>query len=146
LTAESKNLNRQDAKIAKKPEPSSAHDATARLVVDSAFAVHSTLGPGLLESVYEQCLDRELRSRDVSVARQVAVPLMYRGEPIDAGFRVDMLVNDLVIVEIKAIEKLLPIHEAQLLTYLKLSRRQVGLLINFNTVRIKEGIRRLVSS
>ncbi|HKX09831.1 MAG TPA: GxxExxY protein [Stellaceae bacterium] len=144
--SESKVLNRQDAKFAKKAEPSSEHDATARQIVDSAFAVHRALGPGLLESVYEQCLERELRYRNISVARQVALPLVYRDEPIEVGFRIDMLVNDLVIVEIKAIEKLLPIHDAQLLTYLRLSRKQVGLLINFNTVRIKEGIRRLVNS
>ena len=143
---ESKDLNRQGAKIAKRPEPSSEHDAAERQIVDLAFAVHSTLGPGLLESVYEQCLERELRSRNAVVVRQVALPLVYRNEPIDVGFRIDMLVNDLVIVEIKAVDKLLPIHEAQLLTYLKPSKRQLGLLINFNTVWIKEGIRRLVSS
>lgn len=143
---ENNDLNRQDAKDAKNPEPSRGHDATARQVVDAAFAVHSTLGPSLLESVYEHCLDRELRSRNLVVARQVAVPLVYRNEPIDAGFRIDMLVNDLVVVEVKAIEKLLPIHEAQVLTYLKLSRKQLALLINFNTVRIKDGIRRLIRS
>ena len=102
---ESKDLNRQGAKIAKRPEPSSEHDAAERQIVDSAFAVHSTLGPGLLESVYEQCLERELRSRNAVVARQVALPLVYRNEPIDVGFRIDMLVNDLVIVEIKAVDK-----------------------------------------
>src|SRR5579872_2863964 len=141
---ENNDLNRQDATFAKKAEPSREHDAIARQIVDSAFAVHSALGPGLLESVYEQCLERELRYRNIAVARQVALPLLYRDEPIEVGFRIDMLVNNLVIVEIKAIEKLLPIHEAQLLTYLRLSRKQVGLLINFNTVLIKEGIRRLV--
>jgi GxxExxY protein len=88
---------------------------------------------------------QELRSRSLIVARQVAVPLVYREMSIDAGFRIDMLVNNLVIVEIKATEKLMPIHEAQLLTYLKLSRKRLGLLINFNTVRIKDGIRRLIN-
>lgn len=136
-------LNHQDTKTTKAAELSPAHDVAARQIVDSAFTVHTTLGPGLLESVYEQCLERELRFRDLMVARQVALPLTYRGEPVDAGFRIDMLVSGLVIVEIKAIEKLLPIHEAQLLTYLKLSGKRLGLLINFNAVRIRDGIRRL---
>ena len=126
-------------------EPSPDHDSAARQIVDSAFAVHSALGPGLLESVYEQCLEYELRSRNLNVQRQVAVPVIYRDAPIDGGFRIDMIVNDLVIIEIKAVEKLMPIHEAQLLTYLKLSRKRLGLLINFNTSRIKDGIRRLIA-
>jgi GxxExxY protein len=126
-------------------EPSRAHDAAARQIVDAAFAVHAALGPGLLESVYEQCLEYELRSRNLLVVRQVALPVVYREKTIDAGFRIDMVVNDLVMIEIKAAEKLLPIHEAQLLTYLKLSGMRVGLLINFNTVLIKDGIRRLIN-
>jgi GxxExxY protein len=126
-------------------EPSREHDFAARQIVDSAFAVHTTLGPGLLESVYERCLEYELKSRELNVACQVPLPVIYRDVSIDAGFRIDMIVNDLVIVEIKAIEKLLPIHEAQLLTYLKLSDKHVGMLINFNTVRIKDGIRRLIN-
>jgi GxxExxY protein len=126
-------------------EPSCEHDLTAGQIVDSAFAVHSTLGPGLLESVYEQCLEHELRSRNLLVARQVALPVVYRKMHIDAGFRIDMLVNDLVVVEIKATEKLLPVHEAQLLTYFKLSQKRLGFLINFNTVRIRDGIRRLIN-
>jgi GxxExxY protein len=125
-------------------EPSPEHDFAAGQIVDSAFAVHSTLGPGLLESVYEQRLEHELRCRNLLVARQIALPVIYRGISIDGGFRIDMLVNNLVIVEIKAPEKLLPIHEAQLLTYLKLSQKRLGLLINFNTVRVKDGIRRLI--
>ena len=126
-------------------EPSREHDVAARQIVDSAFAVHTALGPGLLESVYERCLEYELKSRALDVACQVALPVIYRDVSIDAGFRIDMIVNDLVVVEIKAIEKLLPIHEAQLLTYLKLSDKHIGLLINFNTVRIKDGIRRLIN-
>jgi len=120
------------------------HDVIAREIVDSAFSVHTALGPGLLESVYEQCLAHELRCRDLTVVRQVALPVLYRGVSIDAGFRLDLLVNELVVVEIKAAERLMPIHEAQLLTYLKLSGKRLGLLINFNTVRIKDGIRRLI--
>ena len=126
-------------------EPSQEHDFAARQIVDSTFAVHTALGPGLLESVYERCLEYELKSRALHVACQVALPVIYRDVSIDAGFRIDMIVNDLVVVEIKAIERLLPIHEAQLLTYLKLSDKRIGLLINFNTVRIKDGIRRLIN-
>ena len=127
-------------------EPSSEHDHIARQIVDSAFAVHTALGPGLLESVYEQCLTTELRSRNLSVECQVVVPIVYRNTRIDAGFRMDMVVGGLVVVETKAVETILPIHEAQLLTYLKLSGRQLGLLINFNVTLIKNGIRRIVCS
>ena len=125
-------------------ELSPEHDITARAIVDSAFAVHSTLGPGLLESVYEQCLVQELQARALRVARQIALPIQYRDLRIDGGLRMDVVVNDLVVVEIKAIERLLPIHEAQLLTYLRLSNKRLGLLINFNVPLIKDGIRRLV--
>ncbi|HLG86462.1 MAG TPA: GxxExxY protein [Alphaproteobacteria bacterium] len=127
-------------------EPSAEHDRVARQVVDAAFAVHTALGPGLLESVYEQCLARELTERGIPVQRQVAVPVIYRDVRVDAGFRMDLLVDDLLVVEIKATERTLPIHEAQLLTYLKLSGHRIGLLINFNVPRIKEGIRRFVHS
>ena len=124
-------------------EPSTDHDLVARQIVDSAFAVHTTLGPGLLESVYEQCLGHELRTRNLSVASQTVLPVQYREVVIDAGFRLDLIVNDLVIVEVKAVERLMPVHEAQLLTYLKLARKRLGLLINFNVPLIKDGIRRL---
>jgi GxxExxY protein len=127
-------------------EPTPEHDRIAKQIVDSAFAVHTTLGPGLLESAYEQCLTTELRSRNLAVERQVLVPLVYRNTRIDAGFRMDMVVGGLVVVEAKAVETILPIHEAQLLTYLKLSGQQLGLLINFNVTLIKNGIRRIVCS
>jgi GxxExxY protein len=127
-------------------EPSSEHDRIAREIVDSAFAVHRTLGSGLLESAYEQCLTAELRSRNLSIDCQVVLPIVYRNTRIDAGFRMDMIVGGLVVVEAKAVETILPIHEAQLLTYLKLSGRQLGLLINFSVTLIKNGIRRIVSS
>ncbi|MGH7033613.1 MAG: GxxExxY protein [Stellaceae bacterium] len=120
------------------------HDEIARQIVDAALAVHKALGPGLLESVYEQCLAYELRSRSLRVALQVPLQVHYREVQIEAGFRIDMLVNDLVLLEIKAIERILPVHEAQLLTYLKLSRKHLGLLINFNVPLIKDGIRRLI--
>ncbi|MGH6989005.1 MAG: GxxExxY protein [Stellaceae bacterium] len=124
-------------------ERSIDHDEAARQIVDSAFVVHRTLGPGLLESVYEQCLAYELRSRSLHVASQIVVPVQYREILIDGGFRLDLIVNDLVIVEIKAVERLMPVHEAQLLTYLKLARKRLGFLINFNIPLIKDGIRRL---
>jgi GxxExxY protein len=131
---------------AKRTEPSQRHEFVARQIVDSAFAVHSALGPGLLESVYEQCLALELSVRNINVQRQVAIPIVYRGERIEVGFRMDMVVEGLVVVEIKAIEKTAPVHEAQLLTYLKLSGHTLGLLINFNVARIKDSLRRLVLS
>jgi len=125
-------------------EPDKALDDIARQIVDSAFAVHVALGPGLLESVYEQCLAYEIQSRRLIVTRQVMLPVHYRDIVIEAGFRIDLLVSDLVVVEIKAVEKILPVHEAQLLTYLKLSGKRLGLLINFNVPRIKDGIKRLL--
>lgn len=116
----------------------------SRVVVDAAFKVHSVLGPGLLESVYETCLTYELKKRGLTVRRQVPVPIEYDDIRFDEGLRLDLLVEGDVIVELKAVEKLLPIHEAQILTYLKLSKCRLGLLINFNVPLIKNGIRRLV--
>ncbi|PPQ27292.1 GxxExxY protein [Rhodopila globiformis] len=127
-------------------EPSLEHDVVARQIVDAAFAVHSVLGPGLLEAVYEQCLAYELETREIPFRRQVVLPICYRGRRIDAGFRMDMVVCELVVVEIKAVERLLPIHEAQLATYLRLSRLQLRLLINFNVILIKQGIRRRINN
>ncbi len=127
-------------------EPSPEYDRIAGQIVEPAFAVHVALGPGLLESVYEQCLEAELTARDIRVERQVALPVIYRNVRIDAGFRMDLVVSGSVVVEIKAAEKLLAIHEAQILTYLKLSGRHLGLLINFNVPRIRDGIRRIVRS
>lgn len=112
------------------------------VIVDAAFQVHDSLGPGLLESVYEECLSYELQSRDLDVRRQVRVPLVYRELQFDCGFRIDLLVNDDVVVEVKAVEAVLPIHTAQLLTYLKVTEHRVGLLINFNVTKIKNGIHR----
>jgi GxxExxY protein len=126
------------------PEPALQLDRVARLVVDSAFSVHSILGPGLLESVYEQCLVHELELRDVLVRRQVYLPLAYKGLEIESGLRLDLLVADAIVVEVKALERLLAVHEAQLLTYLKLSNHRLGLLINFNVPLVKDGIRRLI--
>lgn len=121
------------------------YDEIARQIVDSALTVHRALGPGLLEAVYEQCLAYELRARGIGVQRQITVPIRYRDAQIDAGLRMDMVVDGLVVVEIKAIEKLLPVHEAQLLTYLKFSGHRIGLLINFNVLLIKHGIKRMIA-
>lgn len=116
----------------------------ARVVVDAAFKVHTTLGPGLLESVYELCLAHELEKRGVEVERQVPIPIVYDGAHLDAGFRLDILVGRSVIVEVKAVEQMNPIFEAQLLTYLKLTGKRLGLLINFNVPLIRDGIQRIV--
>lgn len=116
------------------------------LIVDAAFKVHSTLGPGLLESSYEACLKHEFTKRRIKVQSQVSFPINYDGLKIAAGYRIDLLVEDVIIVELKSVEKILPIHEAQLLTYLKLCNLKIGLLINFNVLRIKDGIKRLVNN
>jgi len=123
---------------------SSEVDATARAIVDAAIKVHKTLGPGLLESVYEACLYHELVQRGLRVERQVAVPIVYDGITLLEGLRLDLLVNNLVICELKAVESLQPVHQAQLLTQLRLSGKRLGLLLNFNVALMKDGIRRLV--
>ncbi len=113
-------------------------------IVDSSFKVHFRYGPGLLESVYEACLAAELRKRGYTVGRQVKVPIIYEGVELDEGFRIDLLFKDLVIIEVKAFEKMIPVFEAQVMTYLKLTGKRLGFLINFNVVRIKEGIQRVI--
>ena len=115
-------------------------------IVDASMRVHSTLGPGLLESAYEACLAYELRKRGLHVLTQQPVPVRYEGVCIEVGYRLDLLVNEQAIVEVKAIAKVLPIHEAQLLSYLKLTGHKVGLLINFHVPHLKEGIRRLANN
>ena len=115
------------------------------MIVDAAMKVHSALGPGLLESAYETCLKHELLKRNLEVKSQVELPIVYEGIRLDAGYRIDLLVADSVVVELKSVEKIAPIHEAQLLSYLKLSDLQVGLLINFNVMHLKDGIKRMVN-
>jgi GxxExxY protein len=115
------------------------------VIVDAAFKVHSALGAGLLESAYEACLSHELLKRNLTVARQVPCPIFYDGERIDAAFRLDLLVQEKVVVEVKAVEKLLPVHMAQVLTYLKLGKLKLGYLLNFNVPRMKEGTKRVVN-
>jgi GxxExxY protein len=114
-------------------------------VVDAAMKVHSALGPGLLEKTYEVCLMHELRKRGLGVASQVGLPVVYDNLRMDVGYRVDLLVEGAVIVEVKAVEAIAPIHQAQLLAYLKLSGKRLGLLINFNALHLKDGIKRLVN-
>jgi GxxExxY protein len=113
-------------------------------IVDSAHAVHKTLGPGLLESVYEACLEHELNNRGLKLKRQVNLPVIYGGLKLDGGLRLDLVVEEAVIVEIKSVETVLPVHKAQILTYLKLSGQRLGLLLNFNVPRIKDGIYRFI--
>jgi len=112
-------------------------------VVDAAYRVHSALGPGLLESVYEVCLAHEIRQRGLSVDRQVSLPVKYDGIEVDAGLRLDLLVESSIVVEVKAVEELLPVHSAQVLTYLKLTGCRLGFLVNFNVPLIKNGIKRI---
>jgi GxxExxY protein len=120
-------------------------NAIAKEIVDAALRIHTTLGPGLLESVYEAVLAYELGARDLGTVRQQAIPVVYENIRIDAGFRADLIVEDKVIVEIKSVELLHPVHKKQHLTYLRLADKRRGLLINFNVALIKEGITRIVN-
>jgi len=113
-------------------------------IIGCAFKVHTNLGPGLLESTYEHCLAEELTFKGLNFQRQVGLPVVYNNRILDAGYRVDVIVENLVILELKSIDQIAPIHKAQLLTYLKLSGKQIGLLINFNVTDLKEGIVRMI--
>ena len=135
-------MNHRDTETQIESIPDAINEISG-LVVDAAFQVHQALGPGLLESVYEQCLLYELNKTGLDVRRQVRVPVRYKDLEFDCGFRLDLLVNDAVVVEIKAVEVVLPVHLAQILTYLKITGHRVGLLINFNRSTIKDGIHRL---
>lgn len=118
---------------------------TTRQIIGAAIEVHRTLGPGLLESIYEDCLAVELGIRKLNYERQKAIPIEYKQHRVASDFRLDLLVERKVVVELKTVEKLLPVHEAQLLTYLKLTDCRVGLLINFNVPILKDGIKRMVN-
>jgi len=120
-------------------------NAIGNEVLKSAMKVHTSLGPGLLESVYELCLVQELSKNGLKVERQVALPVRYGGLEINGGFRVDILVESLVVIEVKAVEKLLPVHKSQLLTYLRLSGCKLGYLLNFNIPHMRDGIKRVVN-
>jgi GxxExxY protein len=117
----------------------------ARAVVDSAFAVHKELGPGLLESAYEACLSHELKLRGVKHQLQLPVPLNYKGIRVEIGYRADVIVEDKLLIELKSVDQLLPVHTAQVITYLRLKHFPLGLLINFNEVLIKNGIHRILN-
>ncbi len=120
-------------------------EAAGADIVDASIKVHRALGPGLLESAYQACLAYELGKRGHTVSTEVILPVVYDGQRIDAGYRIDMLVDDCVIIENKAVEDLLPIHEAQLLTYLKLRDCRLGFLLNWNVKLMKNGIKRMVN-
>jgi GxxExxY protein len=121
-------------------------DQISKEIIGAAIEVHRHLGPGLLESAYEECLCHELALQGVPFERQKPLAIHYKGKDLDCGFRLDVVVSDLVILELKAVEKIDPIHVAQLLTYLKLSNLKLGLLINFNGSVLKDGIRRIVNN
>ena len=135
-------MNHQDTETPREPIPKET-DKVASKIVDAAFAVHSTLGPGLLESVYEVCLLHELQKRGLKAERQVSLPVVYDGLRLDSGLRLDLVVDNLVVVELKAVDMLLPVHKAPMLSYLTLSGHRLGLLVNFNSVLIKDGIHRI---
>jgi GxxExxY protein len=120
-------------------------EIVSREVIAAAIEVHRHLGPGLLESVYQACLGQELGLRGIDQRREVPLPVTYKGLPLEVGHRIDLLIEDLVFVELKSVEQLEPIHRFQLLTHLRLSGRWLGLLLNFNTDRIKHGLRRMLN-
>lgn len=117
----------------------------SKTILDASIEVHKQLGPGLLESVYEICLCKELMNKGISYQRQVSLPIVYKNEKLDAEFRIDIVVENEIIIELKAVEEIQPVHHAQLLTYLKLYNKHLGLLINFNTPRLVDGFKRLIN-
>ena len=126
-------------------EDTSATTGLTGEIIGAAMKVHSRLGPGVLESAYEACLEYELKKRGMKVERQKALPIIYDGLAIEAGYRIDLLVEDPVVVELKAVESLLPIHHAQILSYLRLANKEVGLLINFHEFHLKDGLVRKIN-
>jgi GxxExxY protein len=128
------------------PEPSvqRERDSLTESVIGLAIEVHRALGPGLLESAYQECLCYELKAKGIAFGRQVSLPVVYKSVKLDCGYRMDLVVDDRLVVELKTVEKILPVHEAQLLTYLRLSGLRTGLLLNFNTAVLKNGIKRMV--
>jgi len=121
------------------------NDDITREIIGSAIRVHASLGPGLLESAYRVCLHQELILQGLGVEVEVPIPVVYRGRQVDVGYRIDLLVEDRVLVELKAVAKMMPVHESQLLSYLRLGGYPLGLLINFHVVLLREGIRRMVN-
>lgn len=121
------------------------HNRISKIILDAALTVHKEMGPGLLESVYEFCLVEELRSRGLKVEQQVLLPLFYKEKKLTKDFRIDILVNKEIIIEVKSVELLLPVHKAQIISYLKLANKWLGLLINFNVPLLKDGYTRFVN-
>jgi len=121
-------------------------EVTASKIVAAAMRVHTALGPGLLESAYQRCMEYDLQHDGSQVMCEVVLPILYRGISIDAGYRIDMIVDNSIIVEHKTVERLLPIHEAQLLTYLKMKNCKLGFILNWNVPRMKDGIKRMVNN
>ncbi len=135
-------VSRIEDNVNREPIPKETNQVATK-IVNAAYTVHTKLGPGLLESVYEVCLCHELQKRGVKAQRQITLPVVYDDLRMDVGLRFDMLVENCVVVEIKAVEALHPVHKAQVLTYLKLTGHRLGLLVNFNSVLIKDGIHRI---
>jgi len=121
-----------------------AEQPLTREIIAAAIEVHRSLGPGLLESAYQACLCRELELRKIAFRQQVEIPITYKGVKLDCGYRIDLIVSDKVVLELKSVQEVLPVHEAQLLTYLRLTGLRVGMLVNFNVPVLKNGIRRRV--
>ena len=139
-----KNKNKDDKRL--RFNPISSHtEEIAKTVLDAAYQVHTALGPGLLESVYEACMVHELHLKNIKVKSQLTLPVMYKGMKVDSGYRVDILVEDCVIVEIKSSDIISPVYCAQLLTYLKLANKRLGLLLNFNVIHLRDGIKRIIN-
>jgi GxxExxY protein len=121
-------------------------DKISNQIIGAAIEIHRALGPGLLESAYEECLCREFSLRNIPFQRQVSIPVVYKGVSLDCGYRIDIVVLGLVVIELKAIKQFEPIHDAQLLTYLKLTKLKLGILLNFNVLIMKHGIKRIVNN
>ena len=122
-----------------------AYNKLSKQILDASLTVHKEMGPGLLESVYESCLFQELSLRNIEVKSQVFLPLHYKGVELNKDFRIDMLVENEIIIELKAVDTILPVHEAQIISYLKLADKKLGFLINFNVPLIKNGFRRFIN-
>lgn len=122
------------------------YEVLASEIVDCCFQVHKALGPGLLESAYQKCLVYELNSRNLKVESEVALPINYKGVDLDCGYRIDILVEDKILLELKSVEKIIPVHTAQIISYLKLSNKKLGFLVNFNVSLLKEGIKRFANN
>jgi GxxExxY protein len=139
-----KDLNKEDKNFQFNPIPAHTEEIV-KTILDAAYQVHTALGPGLLESVYEACMVHELNLRNINSKSQLTLPVMYKGITVDSGYRLDILVDDCVIVEIKSSEAINPVHCAQLLTYLKLTNKRLGLLLNFNVIHLRDGIKRIIN-